>query len=165
MFISPIGPSSSSSSGWSRIWRNIGNRNPSVLPLPVLAIPMRSRPDIIAGIAWACIGVGWVKLFLKQMKYVKNNCFSVISLLKHLHSVIVFAFRSHCVCFVTHLLIMNKCLAKQPQCLKDEHIEPVKTLISISSLPGLKSLFQALWTVKYQRFITKNNKDLEKLCR
>ena len=61
----PIGPSSSSSSGWSSICRNIGNKKASVFPLPVLAIPIKSRPDIIAGIAWAWIGVGVSNPFLK----------------------------------------------------------------------------------------------------
>ena len=37
----PIGPSSLSSSGWSRTWRYIGRRNANVLPPPVLAIPKR----------------------------------------------------------------------------------------------------------------------------
>jgi hypothetical protein len=37
----------------------IGIRNARVLPLPVLAIPIRSLPDITAGMAWAWIGVGF----------------------------------------------------------------------------------------------------------
>lgn len=40
---------------------NIGNRKARVFPLPVFAIPIRSRPDIIAGIAWAWMGVGFSK--------------------------------------------------------------------------------------------------------
>ena len=66
MFDLPIGPSSSSSSGWSSICLNIGNRKARVLPLPVLAIPMRSLPDMTAGMAWHWIGVGNSKLALKH---------------------------------------------------------------------------------------------------
>ena len=43
-----------------RIWRNIGRRNASVFPEPVLAMPITSRPDIMAGMACAWIGVGFV---------------------------------------------------------------------------------------------------------
>ena len=55
----PIGPSSSSNGGWSIMCLYIGIRNARVLPLPVLAIPIRSLPDITAGMAWAWIGVGF----------------------------------------------------------------------------------------------------------
>lgn len=62
-----MGPSVSSRGGWSRMWRNIGRRKASVLPLPVFAIPIRSRPDMMAGIAWAWIGVGFSKpIFLRM---------------------------------------------------------------------------------------------------
>lgn len=54
-----IGPSASSSGRWSMMCRNMGRRKAIVLPLPVLAMPMRSLPDITAGIAWAWIGVGF----------------------------------------------------------------------------------------------------------
>jgi len=60
----PIGPSSSSSAGWSMMCLNIGSRNASVFPLPVLAMPMTSRPDMMAGIAWDWIGVGFSKPLL-----------------------------------------------------------------------------------------------------
>ncbi|TNN39442.1 hypothetical protein EYF80_050387 [Liparis tanakae] len=35
---------------------NMGSRKAMVLPLPVLAMPMRSRPDMMAGMAWAWMG-------------------------------------------------------------------------------------------------------------
>ena len=38
----------------------IGSRNAAVLPVPVWAQPMRSRPSRIGGIAFSCIGVGTV---------------------------------------------------------------------------------------------------------
>jgi hypothetical protein len=41
----PIGPSISSGDGWSMMCRNIGRRKASVFPLPVLAIPIKSRPE------------------------------------------------------------------------------------------------------------------------
>ena len=41
----PIGPSISSSGGWSMMCRNIGRRKAKVFPLPVLAIPIKSRPE------------------------------------------------------------------------------------------------------------------------
>ena len=62
----PMGPSSSSSSGWSAMCLNIGKRKAMVLPLPVLAIPIKSRPDMMAGMAWAWIGVGLSNIALKQ---------------------------------------------------------------------------------------------------
>lgn len=40
----PIGPSFASRGGWSMMCLNIGNTNAKVLPLPVLAMPIRSRP-------------------------------------------------------------------------------------------------------------------------
>jgi hypothetical protein len=44
---SQIGPSVSSNGGWSKICRNIGSKNANVLPLPVLAIPIMSRPKYL----------------------------------------------------------------------------------------------------------------------
>ncbi len=40
--------------GWSLMWRSIGSTKASVLPLPVLATPMQSRPLMIIGSACAC---------------------------------------------------------------------------------------------------------------
>jgi hypothetical protein len=40
---------------------NMGNKKARVLPLPVLAMPIKSRPDMIAGIAWTWMGVGFSK--------------------------------------------------------------------------------------------------------
>lgn len=54
-----IGPSDSSNGLWSMMCRNMGSRKAMVFPLPVLAMPMRSRPDIMAGMAWAWMGVGF----------------------------------------------------------------------------------------------------------
>ena len=50
------------------MWRNMGRRNARVLPLPVLAMPIMSRPDITVGTACAWIGVGRSKLFLENGK-------------------------------------------------------------------------------------------------
>ena len=38
----------------------IGNENPAVLPVPVCAAPITSRPASTTGIAWVWIGVGIV---------------------------------------------------------------------------------------------------------
>lgn len=54
-----IGPSDSSRGRWSMMCRNMGSRKAMVFPLPVLAMPMRSLPVMMAGIAWAWIGVGF----------------------------------------------------------------------------------------------------------
>lgn len=40
--------------GWSLMWRSIGSTKASVLPLPVLATPMQSRPLMMIGSACAC---------------------------------------------------------------------------------------------------------------
>lgn len=40
--ISPTGPSPCASGGWSLTWRSIGSTNASVLPEPVLAMPIQS---------------------------------------------------------------------------------------------------------------------------
>ena len=55
----PMGPSLSSRGLWSMMCRNMGSRKAMVLPLPVLAMPMRSRPDMMAGMAWVWMGVGF----------------------------------------------------------------------------------------------------------
>lgn len=62
-----MGPSVSSNGGWSSICLNIGNKNANVLPLPVFAIPIKSLPDIMAGIACAWIGVGFSKPNLRRI--------------------------------------------------------------------------------------------------
>lgn len=49
--IKAIGPSPSFSAGWSCTWRNSGSRYASVFPEPVSAIPMKSLPDMIHGMA------------------------------------------------------------------------------------------------------------------
>lgn len=54
-----IGPSDSSRGRWSMMCRNMGSRKAMVFPLPVLAMPMRSLPVMMAGIAWDWIGVGF----------------------------------------------------------------------------------------------------------
>ena len=69
----PIGPSSSSSSGWSWMCLNIGSRKASVFPLPVLAIPIMSRPDMMTGTACAWIGVGFSKSCLQNNKCVRRE--------------------------------------------------------------------------------------------
>src|SRR5438132_138504 len=51
VIIMDIGPSIGSKGRWSLMWRNIGSRKAMVLPLPVLATPMTSRPAMMAGIA------------------------------------------------------------------------------------------------------------------
>mmetsp|Transcript_3782 Transcript_3782/g.8296 ORF Transcript_3782/g.8296 Transcript_3782/m.8296 type:complete len:249 (-) Transcript_3782:402-1148(-) len=56
----PMGPSFSSSSGWSRMCASIGRRNAAVLPDPVLAMPSTSLPLSAVGSAWHWIGVGAV---------------------------------------------------------------------------------------------------------
>jgi len=58
--MSPMGPSPSFSSGWSMVCTNKGQRKAAVLPEPVLAIPMTSRPLSTVGMAWDWIGVGWL---------------------------------------------------------------------------------------------------------
>lgn len=40
--------------GWSLMWRSIGSTKARVLPLPVFATPMQSRPLMMMGSAWAC---------------------------------------------------------------------------------------------------------------
>jgi hypothetical protein len=42
----------------SSIWM-IGSEKLAVLPVPVWAAPMTSRPCSTTGMAWAWIGVGW----------------------------------------------------------------------------------------------------------
>lgn len=48
-----MGPSIVRRGRWSLMCRNMGRRNATVLPDPVLATPMMSRPDMMAGMAWA----------------------------------------------------------------------------------------------------------------
>mmetsp|Transcript_19650 Transcript_19650/g.58284 ORF Transcript_19650/g.58284 Transcript_19650/m.58284 type:complete len:201 (-) Transcript_19650:1463-2065(-) len=55
---SATGPSPSASGGWSLTCRIIGNTNPSVLPEPVFAMPMQSRPLMMMGKACAWIASG-----------------------------------------------------------------------------------------------------------
>lgn len=50
-----MGPSPGSSSFWSMMWTSIGQMNAAVLPLPVLAIPIMSRPDSAMGTPWKSI--------------------------------------------------------------------------------------------------------------
>mmetsp|Transcript_124 Transcript_124/g.372 ORF Transcript_124/g.372 Transcript_124/m.372 type:complete len:296 (-) Transcript_124:411-1298(-) len=57
---SPIGPSSFCSADWSAQCTNIGIKYATVLPLPVSAIPITSRPHNPAGMACDWIGVGVV---------------------------------------------------------------------------------------------------------
>jgi len=52
--ISPMGPSPVASGGWSFTCRSRGRTKAIVLPEPVLAMPMQSRPDMMMGSAW-----GW----------------------------------------------------------------------------------------------------------
>lgn len=54
--MSAMGPSPSRSSAWSRMCRNMGSTNASVLPLPVLAMPMQSRPLMMMGNACKAAG-------------------------------------------------------------------------------------------------------------
>jgi hypothetical protein len=56
--INAIGPSPFSSGRWSLICRIIGSKKAMVLPDPVLATPIMSRPDMMAGMACAWMGVG-----------------------------------------------------------------------------------------------------------
>ena len=51
--ISAMGPSPSLSMGWSKTCLSIGRRNAMVFPDPVSAIPMKSLPDMMQGMAWA----------------------------------------------------------------------------------------------------------------
>ena len=53
MKFSPMGPSDFLSSDWSMMCTIIGHRYAAVLPLPVFAIPIRSRPLSATGMAWA----------------------------------------------------------------------------------------------------------------
>lgn len=53
-----IGPSPELRGRWSLMCRSKGSRKAIVLPEPVLATPITSRPDMMAGIAWAWIAVG-----------------------------------------------------------------------------------------------------------
>lgn len=45
--LSATGPSPCASGGWSFTCRSMGSTKASVLPLPVLAMPMQSRPLMI----------------------------------------------------------------------------------------------------------------------
>ena len=47
------------------MWISIGQRNAAVLPLPVCAIPMTSRPLSSVGIPIAWMGVGWENSLLR----------------------------------------------------------------------------------------------------
>ena len=53
-----MGPSPFWSGGWSIAWTMNGSRYAAVLPLPVVAIPIASRPDSTTGNACAWIAVG-----------------------------------------------------------------------------------------------------------
>ena len=64
---SHIGPSFISSGSWSMMCLNMGSKKAIVLPLPVLAIPIKSRPDMTAGMACAWMGVGFSYLFLGKI--------------------------------------------------------------------------------------------------
>ena len=44
---------------WVKSLWNAGNKNPQVLPLPVLATVITSRPFKAIGQAWAWVGVGF----------------------------------------------------------------------------------------------------------
>lgn len=63
-----MGPSPSSNALWSMMCLNMGNRNAIVFPLPVLAMPIKSRPFIIAGMAWVWMGVGFSYPCLEERK-------------------------------------------------------------------------------------------------
>lgn len=54
----PMGPSPSAKGCWSMIWRSMGSKKAKVLPDPVLATPITSRPDMSAGMACRWIGNG-----------------------------------------------------------------------------------------------------------
>mmetsp|Transcript_104916 Transcript_104916/g.321412 ORF Transcript_104916/g.321412 Transcript_104916/m.321412 type:complete len:348 (-) Transcript_104916:257-1300(-) len=55
----PMGPSSFCSDGWSAQCTNMGIKYATVLPLPVSAMPITSRPSSPAGMDWHWIGVGF----------------------------------------------------------------------------------------------------------
>uniref|UniRef100_A0A0A9GI28 DEAD box RNA helicase, putative n=1 Tax=Arundo donax TaxID=35708 RepID=A0A0A9GI28_ARUDO len=59
--MSPIGPSPGTTGGWSLTCLSIGRTKARVLPDPVFAIPIQSRPLIMTGNACACIGIGFSK--------------------------------------------------------------------------------------------------------
>ena len=48
------------------MWRSMGSTKASVLPEPVLAMPMQSRPLMMAGRACAWIGIGFVYFCLSS---------------------------------------------------------------------------------------------------
>lgn len=56
--MSAMGPSLGSSSGWSMMCTSIGHTNAAVFPLPVFAMPIRSRPLSAPGMACDWMGVG-----------------------------------------------------------------------------------------------------------
>ena len=51
---------------WSLIWRSMGSTKASVLPEPVLAMPMQSRPLMMAGSACAWMGMGLMYFILRS---------------------------------------------------------------------------------------------------
>mmetsp|Transcript_122320 Transcript_122320/g.351426 ORF Transcript_122320/g.351426 Transcript_122320/m.351426 type:complete len:284 (-) Transcript_122320:111-962(-) len=63
----PTGPSPARSSSCAMMCTNIGMTYARVLPEPVSAIPMRSRPCRAAGKTWTWIGVGALKCLVLMM--------------------------------------------------------------------------------------------------
>ena len=68
------------------MWRSIGSTKASVLPLPVLATPMQSRPLMMMGSACAC-GSGQTKKIIVSQKptdllqrHCANVCFAMLVL-------------------------------------------------------------------------------------
>mmetsp|Transcript_3839 Transcript_3839/g.9611 ORF Transcript_3839/g.9611 Transcript_3839/m.9611 type:complete len:289 (-) Transcript_3839:400-1266(-) len=61
-----MGPSPWARGGWSLTCRSMGSTNASVLPLPVLAMPMQSRPLMMQGRACAWMGRGAVQPSLRS---------------------------------------------------------------------------------------------------
>ena len=102
-----MGPSPSSSSSWSAMCLNRGRRKARVLPEPVLAIPIISRPLIIAGIAWAF-----------KNKFYRNNqktiLFSIPGLELASHS---WTFSTNSVSLNLHHIEANSWLALEHSCL------------------------------------------------
>mmetsp|Transcript_16033 Transcript_16033/g.50413 ORF Transcript_16033/g.50413 Transcript_16033/m.50413 type:complete len:340 (-) Transcript_16033:362-1381(-) len=72
-----IGPSPIASGGWSLMCRSMGMRNAIVLPEPVFAMPMQSRPLMMTGRACAWIGIGLSYPFFRmtsRMRWLRPHC-------------------------------------------------------------------------------------------
>lgn len=55
----------------------MGRRKAAVLPVPVCAIPRRSRPDRMWGIACCWMGVGWVNRISSNASSTSSDSCSV----------------------------------------------------------------------------------------